>query len=213
MRKIILVFIALLLTTAASNSAQAQGADKKEAEKSKTTIDAWRQALPASEQPENPPLIVMDESIDNVEAKETAAQIETRILDLERKLMEAFSLRDSAALKQLLADDFMPAGADLTELQSEKTRFIEWALKNSELKTLEVEKVKVRVHSATAAVVTTYYKQQKVVNGVPAGVDFTATDVWLKRRKQWQAVSRHITELPKKIAPTVSRPPQARQSP
>jgi len=212
MRKMILAFIILLLTTTASLSAYAQSSDKKEVEKPKTTVDVWLQAIPGVPQTENPPIIVMEESTDNVEAKETPAQIETRILDLERRLIEAFGNRDSAVLKQLLADDFMPAGANLTESQSEKNRFIEWTVKNSELKTYAAEKIKVRVYSATAAIVTTYYKQKKVIAGVSADVDFTATDVWVKRKKRWQAVSHHVTELPK-IAPTVSRPTQAKQSP
>ncbi len=207
MRKIIIAVVMLLLTASASIDSYAQDADKKP----QTTIDAWRQALPGSVS-NDPPVVVMEESTNNVEAKETAAQIETRILDLELRLMQAFNKRDSIALRELLADDFVPAGADFTESQTEKNRFIEWMLKNSESKTYVAEKTKVRVYSTTTAVVTTYYKQPKVVAGVPATVDFTATDVWLKRKKQWQAVSHHVTELPK-TASSVSRPGQAKQNP
>jgi len=206
MRKIIIAVGLLLLTASASIDSYAQDADKKP----QTTIDAWRQALPGGVS-SDPPTVVMDESTNNVEVKETAAQIESRIFDLERRLMDAFNKRDSIALNQLLADDFVPAGADLTESQAEKNRFIEATLKNTDTKTYVPEKTKVRVYSTTTAVVTTYYKQQKVVGGAPAAtVDFTATDVWLKRKKQWQAVSHHVTELPKTASP-VSRPAQAKQ--
>ena len=210
MRKMILVTASFLLITIASISAEAQNTEKKETEKT-STVDAWRQALPESEQPDTP-IVVMEESRNNVEVKETAEQIETRILDLERRLLEAFKQRDSVTLKQLLADDFMPAGANITESQSDKTRFIEWALKNSELKSYAVEKTKVRVFPSSLAVVTTYYKQQTVVAGVPTNVDFIATDVWVKRKKQWQAVSHHVSQLPKTVT-TVSRPTQAKQTP
>jgi hypothetical protein len=214
MQKMILVIIAVLLITAANISVYTQNTDKKETEKKETTTaDAWRQALPANEQTyDTPAPVVMEESRDNVEARETAAQIETRILDLERRLMEAFKQRDSVALKQLLADDFMPAGANITESQSDKTRFIEWTLKNPELKSYAVEKTKVRVYPSSLAVVTTYYKQQTVVAGVPSEVDFIATDVWVKRKKQWQAVSHHVSQLPKTVT-TVSRPAKAKQTP
>ncbi len=214
MQKMISVVATLLLITSAAISVQAQNTEKKETEKKETTTaDAWRQALPANEQTYDTPVpVVMEESRDNVEARETAAQIETRILDLERRLMEAFKQRDSVALKQLLADDFMPAGANITESQSDKTRFIEWVLKNSELKSYAVDKTKVRVYPASLAVVTTYYKQKTVIDGVPTDVDFIATDVWVKRNKQWQIVSHHVSQLPKTVT-TVSRPAKAKQTP
>ena len=213
MQKMILVAAALLLTASANVAVRAQDTEKKQDAKPQTaTVDAWRQALPASEEADTPPILAMDESRNNVEARETPAQIETRILNLQQKLTDAFKQRDSATLKELLADDFLPIGANITELQSDKAHFIESALKTSELKPSAPEKTKVRVFSASTAVATTYYKQQTVVAGVPTDVDFTATDVWVKRRKQWQAVSRHISQLPP-IVKTASRPTQTKQIP
>lgn len=210
----ILVIAALLLVTSANVIVRAQSTEKKEDAKPQTaTVDAWRQALPASEETDTPPIVVMDEARDNIEARETPAQIETRIRELEGRLMEAFKQRDSAALKQLLADDFLPAGAaNITEAQTDKTRFIDWALKNPELKSYAAEKTKVRVFPASTAVVTTYYKQQTMVGGVPTDVDFTATNVWVKRKKQWQVVSHHVSRLPQ-TEKTVARPAQAKQNP
>lgn len=189
MRKMILAVAAILLVTSAS--VQAQKTEKKET----TTADAWRQALPESETA-NAPFIEMAESTDNVEPRETAAQVEKRILELEGRLMEAFKQRDSVALKQLLADDFVPAGANITEAQADKTRFIEWTLKNSELKSYAVEKTKVRVFPASA-IVTAYYKQRITVAGAPVETNFIVTDVWVRRAKQWRAVSHHVSQLPK----------------
>jgi ketosteroid isomerase-like protein len=189
---------ALLLITFAGVSASAQGTEKKEAEKT-TTIDAWRQALPDGNQsPNTPPTVAMDESKDNVESEETPAQIEKRILDLERRLIEAVKLRDSVALKRFLADDFILAGMNLTgsEAQSVKTRYIEWALKNLELKSYNLEKATVRVHASTA-IVTFNFKRQAMVAGSPADGDFIVTDVWVKRGKRWQAASHHISLSPK----------------
>lgn len=199
MRKMILVTMpALLLITLASVRVHAQGTEKKEAEKT-TTLDAWRQALPDGNQSANtPPTVAMDESKDNVESEETPAQVEKRILDLERRLLEALKLRDAAALKRFLADDFILAGMNLngTATQTDKTRYIEWALKNLELKSYNLEKTTVRVYPATA-IVTFNYKRQASVAGAAADGDFIVTDVWVKRGKRWQAASHHISLSPK----------------
>jgi len=214
MQKIISIVTTLLLITSASICAFAQSTDKKEDEKkSATTVDAWRKALPANEQTsDTPPVVVMEESRNNVEVRETAEQIESRVLDLQQKFMEAFKGRDWVALKQLLADDFMPTGINIPESQADKTRFIDWATKNSEIKSYAIEKNKVRVYPAATAIVTTYYKQKTVVDGVSADADFVATNVWVKRQKQWQAVSHHVSQLPKTVT-TVSRPTEAKQNP
>ncbi len=195
MQKMILIIATLFLITSASIDAHAQNTEKKEPEKT-ITVDAWRQALPEAEQTSNTPVVVMGESTNRVEAKETPEQVEKRILDLEQKLMEALKGRDSIALKYLLADDFMPAGVNITAAQPDKTRFIEWSLKNLELKSYTVEKTTVRVYQSTA-VVTVQYKRQAAVAGVPSDGNFIATDVWVRRGKQWQAVSHHVSPLPK----------------
>ncbi len=197
MQKMILATAALVFITLTGVSADAQNTNKKEDEKPKTTtVDAWRNALPQSETTGIPPAVVMEESTDNVEAAEDAAQTEKRILDLEQRLMEAIKQRDSVALKSLLADDFMPTGVNISRAQPDKTRFIEWTQKNLELKSYTVEKTSVRVYQRTA-VVTVNYKRQATIAGVPSDGDFVATNVWIKRGKLWQAVSQHISQVSK----------------
>lgn len=206
MRKMISAAIpALLLLTLANATVSAQGTQKKETEKT-TTLDAWRQALPDGDQSANtPPTVAMGDSKDNVETEETPAQIEKRILDLERRLMEALKMRDSATLKRFLADDFILAGMNINgsgggggaaAQSSDKSRYIEWALKNLELKSYNLEKTTLRVYPSTA-IVTFNYKRQASVAGAPADGDFIVTDVWVKRGKRWQAVSHHISPSPK----------------
>lgn len=225
MQKMILAMTLLVLTTLGSVGVQAQSPEKTEADKKNTaTADAWRQALSGSEQPSNAAAasegeqpssvvsaVVPEESTDNVEAKETTAQIEKRILDLEGRLMEALKGRDSVALKHLLASDFMPAGLNVTESQSDKNRYIEWALKSLQIKSYTIEKITVRTYR-TSAVVTTHYKRQATVAGAPSDGDFIATNVWVKRGKMWQMVAHHISQLPK-TATTDSRPAPAKKTP
>ncbi len=76
MQKMILVITLLLLTTSASISVQAQSPEKKETDKKETTTaDAWRQALPEGEQFSNTaPVVVMEESTDNVDGSPQAAK-------------------------------------------------------------------------------------------------------------------------------------------
>lgn len=191
MQKLLLIAAAFFSLTA---SAAAQTTDKKEPEKpATTTVDAWRQAIPEAERiTDTPATVYMEESKDAVETRETPQQIEKRILDLESRLTEAFKKSDSAALKYLLAAEFAATGT--AETQPDKNRFIEWALKNPELKSYTVEKTDVRVFPSTA-VVTIYYKQRAAasVGKAPAENDFVATNVWVRRGKIWQAVSRHVS--------------------
>jgi ketosteroid isomerase-like protein len=188
---------ALLLIALLSIGARAQDAEKKETEK--TTIDAWRQSVSEGDQSASmPPTVAMKESKDNVEGEETPAQTEKRILDLERRLLEALKLRDSSTLRRFFADDFILAGMNPAgnAAQTDKIRYIEWALKNPELKSYSLEKPMVRVYPSTA-IVTFNYKRQATINGSPADGDFIVTDVWVRRGKQWRAASRHISPLPK----------------
>lgn len=198
MRKTILVTIALLLITSANITAKAQNTEKKEDEKPKTTtVDAWRESIPQGEQiSDTPPVVVMEESRDNVEKKESAAEIEKRVLALDQRLMEAIKQRDAAALQYLLAEDFIFAGVNIPGTQTDKTRYIDWALKKFELKTYSFEKTTVRAFPS-AAIVTTNYKRQAVIAGSPSDGDFIVTNVWVKRGKLWQAVSQHNSQTAK----------------
>ena len=193
MKKILIVMGALTLLTAADTAAPAQ--DKKEAQKPPTsTIDAWRTAMPTAEQPALNPTPVTAEEPDT--GTESAAEIEKKILELEKRMIEALKQRDSVTLKSLLADDFMLAGLDIAGVKSDKIRFIDWAVKSLELKTYNLGKMTVRVFPA-AAVVTYNYKRQASIGGVPSDGDYVATDVWIKRGNQWLAVSHHISQSPK----------------
>lgn len=192
-----ILHIALILLTAGV-AARAQNTDKKETEKTQTTtVDAWRDAVPLNEQPPvTAPPVVIEESKDNVEGEEQAEQTKKRILDLERRLMEALKGRDSVSLNHLLADDFMSAGVNVSGSQPDKAGFIDWALKNSELKSYALKKIIVRVYENTA-IATSQYKRQAMIAGAPSEGNFIVTDVWVKRGKLWQAVSHHISQLPK----------------
>lgn len=193
MKKTILASITLLLIALANSGINAQTPEKKETETPPTAAaDAWRTALlPQSEV--TAPAAALAEEVDE---EETESQVENRILNLEQRLLEALRQRDSTTLKSLLADDLMIAGVSIPGGQSDKIRFIDWAQKKLELKSYTVQKAAVRVFPSTA-VVTVYYKRLASIAGAPSDGDFMVTDVWVKRGKQWQAISHHISSVAK----------------
>jgi ketosteroid isomerase-like protein len=196
MRKTIRLMTVLLLVTIANLAAYAQqDKEKKEAEKPQTTTaDAWRNALPVNEQPAtNQPV---NEQAKQSEVVETNADIERKVLELEKRLMSAVKGRDSATLKSLLADDFLLAGINIEGAKSDKIRYINWAVKSLELKTYSLGKTTVRIFPETA-IVSYNYTRQASIAGVPSDGDFVVTDVWVKRGDQWLAVSQHISSVPK----------------
>lgn len=194
MKKVFLFSIALIFLTLASDSVRAQGTQKKEDEKKQptTTVDAWREAAPLAEQPAG---IVIAAPNEDSEVVESAQQIEKRITYLEEKLAESLRTSDSATLRQLLADDFIPVGRNIAEAQTGKNGFIDWVLKNGEHKAFTVEKMKVRVFGTDTAIATVQYKKTAGDGTIIGG--FVATDVWIKRGNFWQTATHHISPLPK----------------
>ena len=198
MRKLILPAAAFIFVSLSGVAVFAQSTDNKEEKKPETTtIDAWRGALPASEQPAYVPPPKSNDRLNNdADVEETPAEIEKRILDLEGSLMEAVKLRDSKTLRNLLSDDFVIAGINIPGAQNDKVRYINWAHSKLSLKSYTVERPTVHPF-ATAAVVTYNYKRQATIGDAPSDGDFTVTDVWVKRGNRWQAVSHHISPMPK----------------
>lgn len=181
-----------MLIAAFGGNLYAQSSKDKEKKPETTTVDAWRVALPQSEQTA-PPIVVPEESRDNVERKETAAQTEKRILELEQRLMTSLKDRDLNSLGFLIADDFVLAGQELPGTQSDKERYITWATGQLQIRSYDVEKVVVRAYPATA-IVTLKYKRQASIGGTPSDGDFTVTNVWIRREKLWRIAAHHISQ-------------------
>ncbi|MEO5858733.1 MAG: nuclear transport factor 2 family protein [Pyrinomonadaceae bacterium] len=193
MRTINLIAAQFLVIAVIGGNLYSQSPKDKE-KKPQTTADAWREALPQAET-STPATLVPEESRDNVEGKESAAQTEKRILELEHRLMESLKSRDLTSLGFLLADDFVLSGLELAGTQSDKERYIRWATGQLQLRSYDVEKVLVRAYPATA-VVTLKYKRQASIGDSPSDGDFTVTNVWVRREKLWRITSHHISQIP-----------------
>lgn len=200
MKKVIIVLTTFVLITLASIGIHAQEVKKKNDSNkpTTTTIDAWRQALPGAEMTttDAATTTVQSEPNETEDNLESAIEIEKTISGLERKLLAAFKQGDSATLSYLLADDFMAVGENMTDLQPNKTGYMDQVAKNSNLKSYNMEKMSVRVFGTTA-VATVFYKHSAAATSSATDVDLVATDVWVKRGNLWQAVSHHISRMPK----------------
>ena len=198
MKKLALTGAAFALLAFANFNAAAQTTDNGQPEKQeKTTIDAWRGAMPQAEQPSDSTMENPDKT-DLVE--ETANDIQNKIIGLEQNLLAAHQQRDAAAFKEILADDFVPAGMNTTDARADKNRYTAQMFKNSELQDYGIEKVAVRVYGKTALATVNYKKQTaagaSAASAAAAG-NLIATDVWVKNGLRWQLVSHHISSAPK----------------
>ncbi len=197
MKKLILAITAFVLITSVNIVTHAQTTKKKPVETPQTTtLDAWRQALPGVEITETSSENAIPQPEDNFENKESAVDIEARIIDTEQKLLKAIKQRDAGTLNYLLADDFVLNGINIAGPQTDKSRFINWTSKDLEVKSYKIDKLNVTVYDTTA-IARVKYKRQATTDGLPSDGDFTVTNVWVKRGDLWQLVSHHISELPK----------------
>jgi len=123
---------------------------------------------------------------------------EQAIRDLERSYAEAVRRQDVAALKEILAEDFI-ATSSAGEIRN-RTQEIEdikpvQPSPDFVLEGFDLDDINVRV-IGSAAIVTgrsilkVNYKGQKT-NGL-----FRYTRVYVKRKNRWQAVSQQLTRLP-----------------
>ncbi len=122
--------------------------------------------------------------------------LESQFLALETKWMNAWKEKDETTVRQILADDFtltssLSAGPLMTKEQ--------WiaALPRYNCKSFSFDTVKVRKYGNTA-VVNSWFKQEATANGRDWNGNFLITDVWVKRKKTWQVVSRHASWLQSK---------------
>src|SRR5262245_1235801 len=120
------------------------------------------------------------------------------ILDLEEQLRQAEMKVDRAALSAFFADELMvtaPIGivVDKAACENEFER-----AQKAKVEQYDKEDINVRVFGDTA--VTSYRVHAKAeYEGTPIDHRFRITNVWLKRKGQWQVVARHtaMMESPK----------------
>jgi uncharacterized protein (TIGR02246 family) len=123
------------------------------------------------------------------------AKTEQAIAQLIRRWLDALVAKDFAALDRVVADDYLITVSDGRVLNKEQDLA---PVKDAQLKftSATVEDLKVRVFGDTA--IATGTGVYNVTYGERSGETRERfTDVWVKRKGRWQAVSSHSTTLPK----------------
>ena len=120
-------------------------------------------------------------------ALSSSESVEKVITDLEYKWADAIVKKDTAILRELIADDFFGTS------WSGETYTKATAIKDIESGTfiaesLDVEGVNVRVFGDTA-VVTLSQTEKSQYNKNDGSGSYSYSDVWVKRGGRWQAVS------------------------
>jgi len=182
-------FVAVLLLIVISNFTAAQE-KKPDAQKSGTTVDAWRQALPPEAEIENQ----LNENATENRARTSPEQLKRDLLVQEDRWMQALKLRDTSTLTQVLADDFSLIDARLPNVSLEKTAYLDFALHDLKLAAYEFIKPTVRLYGKTA-IVSSRLKQESSFKGIDSSGAQFVTDVWIYNDGFWRAVSRHVSSL------------------
>lgn len=179
-----------MLAAAGSSSVGARQQGKEEPKPATTTIDAWRQSLPAEAESKDEP--AGDAAAGQPRA--TSREIKAGLLELERKWMEALKLRDASVLSQLISDDFTLVSPRLVIAAGERERYFKHVARELSLDSYDFEDLTVRLYGR-AAVVSGRLKQSAHVAGEDWGGSYLITDVWVSRDGFWHVVSRHATLL------------------
>lgn len=179
-----------MLAAAGSSSVGARQKGKEEPKPATTTIDAWRQSLPAEAESKDEP--AGDAAAGQPRA--TSREIKAGLLELERKWMEALKLRDASVLSQLISDDFTLVSPRLVIAAGERERYFKHVARELSLDSYDFEDLTVRLYGR-AAVVSGRLKQSAHVAGEDWGGSYLITDVWVSRDGFWHVVSRHATLL------------------
>lgn len=180
------IFIPL---NAAAQSTPQQQAD--DAAKSKTTSDAWRDALPQGESQ----VVAGDESGNSGRktGEESFARIEKNLTALEYKWMEAIKLHNTNALKGILSEDFTLASESSTVALSDRNQYLDSIQRDAKLESYNFDKMTVRVYGTTA-IVNIWGKQQSLTANGKTNAHFLYTDIWVREGTRWRVVMRHADQ-------------------
>lgn len=126
-------------------------------------------------------------------AAKADAETDEAILKFEREWANALVNGDAAALDRIEAEDFVFTGPDgKVETKADDLR----NLKSGALKMTEcrLEDVKVRVYGKTA-IVTGVNIIKGSMNGQDISGKYRFTDVLIRKKDKWQAVSAHVSPI------------------
>src|SRR6266536_2935292 len=120
--------------------------------------------------------------------------MEQKFIDLETKWMNAWKNKDEKTAREIVSDDFTLTSSLSSGELANKEQWIDKAMHSYDCKNFHFDKLKVRVYNKTA-IVNSWYHQDATANGKDWSGDFLLTDVWIKKKSDWQVVARHSSWL------------------
>jgi len=119
--------------------------------------------------------------------------MEKLFLDLETEWMTAWKNKDVVTVRKLLSDDFTLTSSLSAGGLVDKEDWIA-KLELYDCKAFHFDKIQVRIYDNTS-VVNSWFHQDATANGKDWSGNFLITDVWVKKDKDWQVVTRHASWL------------------
>jgi len=107
--------------------------------------------------------------------------------------MTAWKNKDVVTVRKLLSDDFTLTSSLSAGGLVDKEDWIA-KLELYDCKAFHFDKIQVRIYDNTS-VVNSWFHQDATANGKDWSGNFLITDVWVKKDKDWQVVTRHASWL------------------
>ena len=123
------------------------------------------------------------------------SELDKQFLSLENAWMNAWLNNDRATAAKILADEFTLTSSLSTGELMTKDQWLS-ALDKYKARSFHFDKVITRKYGKVV-LVKSWYHQEAEVNGKPWNGSFLLTDLWVKKGKNWQVVSRHASWLDK----------------
>jgi len=134
-------------------------------------------------------IILVTIMVNNLHAQEKD-NMKAFFIGLETEWMNAWKNKDEAAARKIIADEFTLtsslSGGELTN----KEQWIDKAMNAYTCKSFKIDKLELRTYGE-AAVLNIWFSQEAEANGKDWSGSFLLTDVWVKKKNEWQVVARH----------------------
>ena len=123
----------------------------------------------------------------------TLTIMEKLFIELENRWMTAWKNKDVETARKILSDDFTLTSSLSSGALVDKEDWLS-KLEVYDCKDFRFDKIQVRIYENTS-VVNSWFHQDATANGKDWSGDFLITDVWVKKKDDWQVVSRHASWL------------------
>jgi len=129
-----------------------------------------------------------------VQAAEPSPSDEQQLKKIEQDWADAYVKRDPAVMQRIVADDFSFVGPDGSMVK--KDEYIKSITGDTTFTSFKMDALNVRVYG-DAAVVSGIASISAKTKGEDENGRYSFTDVFVKQKGEWKAVSGHVTPVAK----------------